>query len=521
MVSSAHPLASMAGVRILQSGGNATDAAVAVAAALNVVEPHMSGLAGVGWMLFHHAATNEAEVLNYSGCAPSKSSPDLVSRQQTWTGPLAPVVPGGLAGWCAALERHGSMSLEEVFQDAIHWAEFGHPLSRHQCAVIDFCWKGKLAGFEDFANVFLPGGSAPVPGQNLRQDELAATLKWIGAEGPGVLYGGDLGRKVADYCKRQDGLVSLEDLARYEPSWETPLVGDYRGYELRTLRPNASAFQLLLTMNILECFPVSDLDPNGPELIHLLAEAGKLAVADRICWCADPRFAEVPLDALLDKEYAAKRANLIDPSSAMNSEGNRFNPDRTNDMVAPDGFTTHFSIVDSGGNIVSCTQTNGMMFGSGMVVPGTGIVLNNGMHWFELDERSVNVLRGGKRFEMPLMPIQVFHDARPVLCMGTPGNYGIPHTTAHQLVNILDFGADVQESIEAPRSKPETGRRLEIESRIPESVQRALEERGHELHRFSDWSMELGGVQGIQWDVRTGALQGGADPRRDGVAIGY
>ncbi|MBI5366009.1 MAG: gamma-glutamyltransferase family protein, partial [Planctomycetes bacterium] len=526
MVAAAHPLAAAAGARILQRGGSAVDAAVAVAAALNVVEPQMSGLLGIGWLLYHEAATGRGHVLNYSGCAPAAARPELFDDKNRWSGILAPVVPGALAGWHEAHRRFGRLPWPDLFADAVAIADEGFPASRHLVALIGFSAERKFGPWPSSRRVYLPAGRVPRPGEPIVQADLAATLRTVAAAGPDALAHGDLGRRVVDFCRAHGGLLSGEDLASYAPAWEEPIATTYRGRTVRTVPPNASAFQVLATLNLLEGFDLGRLAPNGADFLHLHFEAAKLATADRIAHGADPRARAVPLAALLSREFADRRRAAIRLDHALLSAGERWNPNPPADAVAPAplptplppgeawGLTTHFSVVDDQGNVASVTQTNGLIFGSGVVIEGTGLVLNNGLYWFETDPRSPNQVAAGRRFEMPLAPVQVLADGKPVFTLGTPGSFGIPHTTVQVLSHLLDFGSDLPEAIEAPRGRTLGGVEAEVEDRVPPGVRAELERRGHRLKLLTAFSMEVGGVQGIALDPATGMRFGGADPRR-------
>lgn len=524
MVSAAHPLAAAAGMKALLRGGNAIDAAIATATTLNVVEPQMSGMLGIGWLLFHEAASGRGHVLNYSGRAPREATPDRFDEKNRWSGVLSPVVPGALAGWHEAHRRFGTLPWEDLFEDAIAIAEEGFPASRHLVALIRFSAERKFVPWPSSRTVYMPGGRVPKPGDRITQPDLATSLRLAAKEGPYAIHGGPLGRCVVEFVHAHGGILTLQDLSEYAPDWEEPISTTYRCREVRTIPPNASAFQVLEALNLMEGYEVGRLEPNGADFLHLLFETAKVATADRIAYGTDPRDRKVPTATLISKEYADRRRRLIRMDRAMVSEGERWNAAPPADAVrAGDawGLTTYFSCVDALGNVASVTQTNGLIFGSGVVIEGTGLVLNNGLFWFETDTRSPNVVGPGRRFEMPLAPVQVLENGRPRLSLGTPGSFGIPQTTVQVLSHAIDFGADLQESIEAPRGRTLDGVEVEIESRVPASVRAELERRGHRLRLLTDYSMEVGGVQGIAIDPATGMLFGAADPRRDGYAMGY
>jgi gamma-glutamyltranspeptidase/glutathione hydrolase len=531
MVASGHPLASLAGLRVLQDGGNAIDAAVAVAAALNVCEPQMSGVGGIGWMLIFHAESGAGKVLNFSGRAPAAARANVYDTyQRRWEGAYTPVVPGNVAGWFEALRKYGTMPAERLFQDAIRYADEGIPATKHFCFMVNFVAEKKLSKWPETAEIFMPKGRVPQPGEIIAQKDLAGTLWTLSCEGAEAFYRSPLTASIGEFVQSKGGFLAESDLRAYETTWEEPIETSYRGLAIRTIPPNASAFQLLELFNLLEGYDLKALGHNTAKYIHLLAEAGKLAVADRIAFGADPEFAKVPLSGLISKPYAEMQRRRIDLARAAAVGGDRFNPNappdalRPGDPLRPDsGLTTHFSVADAEGNVVAVTQTNGSIFGSGMVVPETGVLLNNASYWFESDPAYAgpNRIEPKKRFEMPLAPVHVLRDGKPILSIGTPGSYGILHTTAQMILNVLEFGADIQEAIEAPRFKPVAGRTLAIEDRVPAAVRAELEGLGHQPQLMGDWCFELGGGNGLTIDPETGALFGGADPRRDGGAIGY
>ncbi|MBW3541902.1 MAG: gamma-glutamyltransferase [Planctomycetes bacterium] len=519
-VASAHPLASQAGLDVLRSGGNAVDAAVAMAVALAAVEPYMSGPAGVGLLLLYRS-DGTARVLNFSGCAPQAAVPEVFDPASQETGPKACLVPGNVAGWFEALAREGTRPAGEVFAPAVRLAREGFPLHPANATFIDIARpRLNAAGQAVF-------GSVPARiGAVLRQPELADTLERLAAEGPELFYRGELGRRIADYIQSQGGLISREDLELYRPAWETPIEIRWRGRSVRTCPPNCEGFQILETLKILEGDDLDELGHNSADYIHTLTEAVKLAAADRIRWAGDPRFAPVPLRKLLSADYAAEERRRIDPARAGVSEGERWRRAAAAETIPPgriDGLTTHLAAVDEAGNVASITQSLGNGFGSGVMVPGTGVLLNNFAWWFEIDPGcpTPNLIAPGKRWSCCMSPVHVLSDGRFELSMATPGSYGILHTTVQMLLNVLVFGADPQAAIEAPRFRVWENTRLHVENRIPEDVLAELGRRGHEIERIGEWSPLVGGGQSVMIVPETGARLAGADPRRDGYALAY
>jgi len=519
-VASAHPLATQAGLDILRSGGNAVDAVVATAAALNVVEPYMSGVGGVGFLLLH-LADGQTKSLNFSGNTPAAGTPDQFKPEDQDCGPRACLIPGNVAGWLEAVRTHGTKTPLEIFQAAIRLAEEGFPLHPLNARLIEVCLpRLNEAAREVYGSVECRIGAV------LRQPDLAQSLHGIADGGCEYFYRGELAHKIADYIQSQGGLLSRDDLAEYTPDWDTPISVDYRGLEVKTCPPNNEGFQILQTLKLLEETDLNSLGHNSTEYIHLISEAIKLAVADRIEWSGDPKFHDVPLERLLGDGYIAERRQLIDRKRASQSEGERWSGPRSRDVVSPgriDGLTTHMAAVDAEGNAASLTQSLGNGFGSGVMIPGTGIVLNNFIYWTEIDPNcpTPNLIQPGKRWSCCMAPVQVFRDGKFWFSIATPGSFGILQTTMQMLLNVVEFAADPQLAIEAPRFRVLEGTRLQIEDRIDAAVREELTARGHALELVGDFSMLVGGGQSVMIDPDSGARLAGADPRRDGYALAY
>jgi len=519
-VASAHPLASQAGLDVLRVGGNAVDAVVATAAALNVVEPYMSGVAGVGLLLLQ-LADGQTTTLNFSGNTPAAATPDQFTPETQDLGARASLIPGNVAGWLEALQRYGSKPATELFQPAIRMAREGFPLHPLNARMIEKCLpRLDPAGQEIYGSADLRIGGI------LRQPELAETLQKIAENGAGYFYQGPLADTIVDHLQSQGGLLTRDDLAGYQPEWVAPLVVNYRGLEVTTCPPNCEGMQILQTLKLLESTDLVSLGHNSADYIHLVSEAMKLATADRIEWCGDPKFHSIPLDRLLGEQYLTQRREVIDPEKASPSEGERWQGSRGGNVISPgkvDGLTTHLSAVDSQGNVASITQSNGNTFGSGVVVPGTGVVLNNFAYWTEIDPEcpTPNLIQPGKQWSCPMAPVQVLRDGKFWFSIATPGSYGIPQTTVQMLLNIVEFTADPQLAIEAPRFRLYEGTRMQIEDRVPAGVREELTARGHELEQVGDYSLLVGGGQSVMIDPESGARLAGADPRRDGYALAY
>ncbi len=519
-VASAHPLASQAGLDMLRSGGNAVDAVVTMAATLAVVEPYMSGPAGVGFLLLHRPGS-QPRVLNFSGTSPSGAVPEAFDEQTRELGPKSALVPGNVAGWFEAIASEGTRGAADIFAAAIRHGRDGFPLHPSNAHFIGVA-RPRLNDIGQ--KVF--GGLEPRIGEIHISTDLADTYSRLVEEGPELFYTGELGHRLADYTQEQGGLITREDLAGYQPEWVDPIEVNYRGLTVRTPGPNNEGMQILETLKILEGFDLSALGHNSTEYIHLLSEAIKLAVADRIRWCGDPKFSPVPLDQLLSDAYAATQRERIDLVLASVVEGERWGGFREGDFVAPgkiDGLTTHLSAVDVDGNVASITQSLGNGFGSGVMVPETGVLLNNFVYWTETDPEcgTPNRIEPGKRWSCCMAPVHVLDGSDFWFSIATPGSFGILQTTLQMLLNVVEFGADVQSAIEAPRFRVWEETRMQMEDRIPESVRAELSARGHCLEDIGDFSALVGGGQGVVIDRQSGARLAGADPRRDGYALAY
>ena len=529
MVAAAHPLASLAGLRALVDGGNAFDATVATAAALNVVEPYMSGMGGIGSLLAYIAKENRIRVLNFTGRAPKAAQTSLFTRENMERGILSVLVPGAVAGWLSLHETYGRLDREKLFSHAISYAGEGFPITHLNHFLISDA-ETRWSPHSSSRAILMPGGGIPAAGTRLRQTQLASSLREVAKGGHDAFYRGRLAQRIARGCQEMGGLITEEDLAEYQPWWEEPILVPYRGYEVYVPPPNSDGFQVLETMNMLERFQPTELSYGTPGTLHLMMEACKLAVTDRIRYSGDPNYTDIPIKALLSKEYAAQLKRRIDPTAAASVHGERYNQDAPGDALAPiqldpslAGSTTHFSVADAEGNVVSLTQSLGSVFGSGIAIGDTGIFLNNMADYFDLAPlgASPNVIGPGRLVEWPPAPAQVLKDGRFFLSIGTPGGYGILQTTSQMLVHVLEFGMNVQQAIEAPRFRCTIGRRVQMEERFPHDVRAELSRLGHEIEPVGPWSRSVGGAQGVLVDQESGFLSGGADPRRDGYAMGW
>jgi gamma-glutamyltranspeptidase / glutathione hydrolase len=518
-VASAHPLASMAGAEMLLAGGNAVDAAVAVASTLNVVEPFMSGAGGIGLMLISRG--DERHVLDFIGRAPRAADAQRCTDDELVGGPKSCATPGNLGGWLAALERFGTMDRGRVLAPAIGHAERGVPLTFKN---LDFFEQARATlGRSAEAERLYLGNGGPRAGAVTTYKDLASTFRQVAEGGAEAFYRGPIGRSIARAVREAGGWLSEEDLADFKPEWREPASVAYRGDRVYSMPPPFSAFQMLQTLNILEGYDVRSWGHNSIDYLHHLIETVKLGSADRLAYAYS---ADVPIAGLLSKAYADSQRARIDPKRARVSEGERHSRERLADQITEghpakfaDEQTTHFACADASGMVVSVTQTLGVPFGSGFATPGTGVVLNNILKWMDRDPASPNVVRPGRKAGTMMSPTQVFRDGAFLLSIGTPGSYGILQTTAQMLLNALDFGLNVQEAIEAPRVRVYRDRLVDAEARIATDVRDGLAQRGHDVNEIADWSWIVGGGQGVMRDPESGALMAGADPRRDGYAI--
>ncbi|MGQ9630376.1 MAG: gamma-glutamyltransferase [bacterium] len=512
MVATSQPLAALAGVQIMMSGGNAADAAVAAAALLNVVEPMSTGLGGDAFAIAYDVRKGELRGLNASGRSPYKISLEAVRemgfKQMPTLGMLPVTVPGTLDGWVELLRECGTKSLEDVLQPAIRYAEEGFPATE----VIGREWEAglpKLRGHPTTAANYLVEGRPPRVGEVFRQPNLAKTFKLIAQKGRDAFYGGEIARKIVDFSEENGGFLALKDFEDHTSTWVEPIKTDYRGYEIYELPPNCQGIAALIALNIVEQFDLAGMEHNSPEYLHILIEAKKLAFADRDRYVADPEFARIPVEELLSKDYARERAKSIGERASECFEAGAF---------PRSGDTVYLTAVDGEGNAVSFINSLFEGFGSGMVVPGTGIALQNRGALFSLDPNHPNRLEPHKRPLHTIIPAMIFKGGKPLVSFGVMGGHMQPQGHLQFVANLVDFGMNVQEAIEAPRFCHFSGREVGLEGGIPEGVRKGLRDRGHIV--LEDLG-PYGGGQAIMIDPETGVLMGGSDYRKDGCAIGY
>ena len=515
-VTSDHVLASAAGADVLKRGGNAVDAAITMAAVLTVVRPHMNGVGGDNFMLIRLAKTGEIIALNGSGRAGARATPAFFREKNLTSIPgsgiLSVSVPGAVRAWADALQRHGTITLSQALQPAIRYAERGFPVSQRLHIDINEA-KRKLTADPELARIFLPNGEAPAVGTLLKQPELGRTLRAIATSGPDALYKGTLAKQIVAFMDREGGLVTAADMAGHRSTWEKPISSTYHGHHVIAFPPNTQGITLLEQLNIAELSDLKASGRNSVDYIHSLVEGAKLAYADRDKFIADPKFAEVPVERLISKEYAADLARRLREKLKANDSGASANRDGSGDTV-------FLGVVDKNGNAVSMIQSLFASFGSGRMVPGTGITLHNRGNLFELDSTHANVVAPGKRPFHTLCPAMVLNPDRSLrMVVGTPGGDGQPQTLTQVITNIMQFGLTPQQAVEAPRFRWYGRERVGVEPGIAADVRDALTKRGHQI-TLQEPSEEFGGAQVILV-TPTGGRVAGADPRREAYAIAW
>lgn len=518
MVVTNHPLASAAGAQMLLAGGNAIDAAVASFFALTVAEPMMVGILGGG--LSHiRLADGRHVVIDNLSTAPGKATADMydclsdeIGKQrdtrdrENVVGAKAVAVPGALKGWCEALARFGTLSLAEVLQPAIGLAERGFVVTPYLSNCITDN-AADLARDPGLAAMLLPGGQPLQPGMRLVQPDYAASLKLIAAEGPEALYGGKLGRALTDYMAANGGLIDQADLANYRIELREPIRGSYRGYEIiGPPPPSSSGVHITQMLNILEGYDIGSLGFGSTDAVHLLAEALKIAFADRAVATADPAFVKVPVARLIDKAYADERRALIAMGQAKSWTAGLSGGESAD--------TTHVTVADAMGNVVSATQTINGLFGACVQIPGTGMIANNYMFNFDPHPGRALSIAPGKRVFTSMAPMMAVKDGRLAFALGLPGALRIFPSALQAIVNLIDHRMSLQEAVEAPRVWTEGGV-LELEDAIPEAVAQALIARGHKVVRSP---RVAGGMNAIAFNA-DGTLTGAACWRADGTPV--
>ncbi len=543
MVATSQPLASMAGVDILKAGGNAADAAVAAACVLNVVEPFSSGVGGDSFALYWDAKTKQVYALNASGPSAQKASlQDLLDLGYTsypmWTG-HAVSVPGAVAGWDALLNRFGSMSFGDVLQPAIAYAQNGYPVSEYVAHswtlmrnkllrqqgsdLTDIpLYKQLLGPTQPSGNEFLIDGRTPGIGEMIALPTLAKTLRGIVSQGKSYIYNGEFARRLCQYVQEYGGWLEEDDLSTYESEWVTPILANYRGYELYECPPNGQGLAAIMALKIAAGFDIATMAE--AERLHVLIECMRLGFTEALAWVCDPKFEQIPTEQLFDDAYIQSRRDLIDMNNAI-------------DHIQTDVFsvgedTTYLCAIDTQGN--ACSLINSLYYGggTGLVVPGTGILLQNRCATFSLDSLHPNVLQGGKRPYQTIIPGMITHADELYGSMGVMGGFMQPQGHLQMMVNLVDHEFYPQQSLDMPRfclsvegdgmGAKDPGGELFIEEGTDPEVIQSLISKGHQITPIMGYErIRFGSGQIILRDPESGVMIAGSDPHKDGCAAGY
>jgi len=513
MAATSHPLSTAAALEILQSGGNAVDAAVAAAAVLAVVEPQMTGIGGDCFAIVAQP-DGTLSGLNGSGAAPAAATPQRLADLGVTTldpnGPHSVTVPGAVRAWEVLLARHGTRRLGEVLQRAIGYAEDGYPVTPR----VAFDWSrnlDKLSADPGAASEYLVDGAIPKVGQVMRHRALARTLRSIAEDGARAFYEGEVAEDIVETLAARGGLMTLEDLAGFDTLDMTPVSRPYRGLDVVELPPNGQGFIALVMLGLLERFDLASLDPNGTERFHLELEAGRLAYSVRDLFLADPDHMAFGPDAFLAPAYLDRLAARMSASARI--------ADIPPSLLGPSSDTIYLSVVDGAGMAVSLINSVYKDFGSGICAPKSGVLLQNRGACFRLEPGHPNCIDGGKRPLHTIIPAMVMKQGLPHLSFGVMGGGYQPCGHAHVLTNMVDFGMDPQEAIDAPRMFfEERTHVLQAERSVPSATVEGLRALGHEVVEAPG---PIGGAQAILIDRAAGTLVGGSDPRKDGAAVGY
>jgi oxamate amidohydrolase len=536
MIATSHYLASATGLHILRRGGSAVDAAIAANAVLCVAYPHMAGLGGDGFWLIHDPNEGGVKALNASGPSAMLATRDYYhdrGHEDTipQRGALAALtVPGAVDGWGVAHATYGRLDWNVLFEDAIRYARDGLAMSR---SMADWTHQDipVFQEHESSARIHFPDGRARREGERLVQSDLAGTFETLARDGARRgFYEGSAAQRMCGPLQQADSPLRAEDFADFHAEWVEPLSTDYRGYTAYEFPPNTQGFAAVQILNMIEGFDVASWGDGTAEYYHHMAEAVKLAFADRDAWLTDPKFVDIPLEKLLSKEYAKERRGKIDPETAAVMDevepGIEFDKDSRRSGGDGGGDTCYFCVVDENGLAVSVIQSVYHDFGSAFIPGDTGVLMQNRGSFFKLDADHPNRLEPGKRTFHTLIPAMLFKDDDPYLVYGTMGGEGQPQTHAALVTRLIDFGYNVQQAIEAPRwlmgrTWGTQSQDLSLEGRIADEVIRDLELRGQPIKVLHDWNDNMGHAQAIRIDREQGFLEGGADPRGDGAALGY
>jgi len=521
MVATSHPLATQIGIDVLKKGGTAIDAAIAANIALGLMEPTGSGIGGDLFAIVWDAKEQKLFGLNASGPAPQSISLDYFKQQKLAKippfGPLPVTVPGAVDGWVKLHEKFGNQSFASLFEPTIDYAKKGHPVTETIAYYLDRS-KETFKQYPNFSEVWMKDGETTGKGDIFKNPQLANTLEIIAEKGRAGFYEGEVAKTIADFIQAQGGFLTYEDLANFNSEWVEPVSTNYRGYDVWELPPNGQGMVALQILNILENFDVKKMGLFSSDYVHLFTEAKKLAFADRAKHYADPNFSKIPIEQLVSKSYAKERAALIDLTKAA----------QVDESGIPDGGDTiYLTAADQFGNMISLIQSNYRGMGSGMVPPGLGFMLQDRGELFSLEEGHANVIEGGKRPFHTIIPAFVTKDDKPYLSFGVMGGATQPQAHAQIIINLIDFGYNLQEAGDAPRlvhsgsSQPtdeimSDGGSLSLEKGFGIAIEEALKEKGHKLQYQKGI---FGGYQAIL--IKDGVYFGASESRKDGQASGY
>ena len=512
MIASSQPLATLAGVEILTNGGNAIDAAIATAAVLGVVEPSSIGIGSDAFCLFYSAKDKAIKALDASGRSPYAANLDFCRKsgfqEMPQRGIHSVTVPGAVHGWATLLNSHGTKKLAEVLRAAIRHADEGFPVAELTAEQ----WKeseGRLKADEGGALIYLINGRAPKAGEIFRNPRMGASLKSIASEGPDYYYQGEIAKKLVRCSEKLGGLFTIKDFAAHQSNWVDPITVNYRGYDIYEMPPTTQGFVTLEMLKILEGFDLTVMGANSAEALHAMIEAKKLAFADRDRHLADRDFMKIEVCDLIAADRTQRLRGLIRMERAA--------ADYPNASGGTD--TEYVAAADRDGNLVSFIQSNFMGFGSGVVEPETGIILQNRGHLFSLDEKHPNCIGPHKRCAHTLMPGMIFRDGKPYAALGLKGGHVQPQVQVQMIANVIDHGMTPQQAISAPRFNHIDGLKVGLEPEISTEVKDALSRRGHQVVDGNPES--FGGAHMILIDRESGAFIGGSDPRKGGCALGY
>ncbi|MFJ8069811.1 gamma-glutamyltransferase [Peribacillus sp. NPDC096447] len=535
IVSVSHPLAAEAGIKILKQGGNAVDAAAAIQLSLNVVEPMMSGIGGGGFIMIYNKKENKITMIDSREMAPQNVTPELfldekgkpVPFSKRHTTGKAVGVPGTLKGMEAALEKYGTLKLSQVMDPAIKQAEKGVKVNWITAQYIDENVK-KLENNEEAAKVFVPNGKPLEEGDTLVQPNLAKTLKLIKKQGSNVFYKGEIGEALTKEVQKRDGTMTTEDLENYVVKEREPIKSEYRGFEVvGAASPSSGSLTVQQILELMEGYDVQKMGANSPEYLHHLTEAMHLAFADRAAYMADEDFYDVPTKGLLDEEYIKERRKLINPNKATADvkEGDPWkyedqepvSMEKVKEEKTPIGQTTHFSVMDKWGNMVSYTTTIEQVFGSGIMVPDYGFMLNNEMTDFDATPGGVNQVEPGKRPRSSMSPTFILKDGNPFMAIGSPGGATIIASVSETIMNVIDHQMTIQDAILTPRVYSAGYPTVRWEPGIEQNTRLELMAKGHV---YEEKPQHIGNVQAVIYDYERGRMYGGADNTREGTVLG-